>query len=325
MTITVTPAADVAARANAYAANRRAPRTWKAYADAWRTWQRYAAARGYPEGPPIHPDHLVAFLTDAADGQLPPARAQDAGRRYRPSTLRLIMVAIAKAHQLRGLPSPTLDPRVQEVAGGIWRTLQGAQQRRVRPIFVEHLKIGARYWPDDLHGLRDRAAALLCWAAALRAADLVALNVEDVAFDDDGLILTLRRSKASQDEHVRRPVGYGQHAGTCPVGTLKAWMTRAGRIAGPLFLEVAGHDVLGARMTTKTVERIAKRLARLCGFNPTLYGAHSFRHGAATAMHLARVDSTVIAGHLGHSSLETTRRYLQDPDLRIRPTAGLGL
>ena len=44
--------------------------------------------------------------------------------------------------------------------------------------------------------MRDRALLLMGFAGALRRSELVALNVADVTEDDDGLLMTLHRSKA---------------------------------------------------------------------------------------------------------------------------------
>ena len=55
--------------------------------------------------------------------------------------------------------------------------------------------------PDTLAGLRDRALLLLGFAAALRRSELVALDVEDLAFDlRRGLLVTIRASKTDQEQ-----------------------------------------------------------------------------------------------------------------------------
>ena len=51
----------------------------------------------------------------------------------------------------------------------------------------------------DLKGLRDRAILLLGFAGAFRRSELVALNVEDFEFCDDGIRVTIRKSKTDQE------------------------------------------------------------------------------------------------------------------------------
>src|SRR5438309_715945 len=57
---------------------------------------------------------------------------------------------------------------------------------------VDHLPAGPL-------GVRDRALLLLGFAGAFRRAELVGLNVEDVAFTSEGATVTIRRSKTDQE------------------------------------------------------------------------------------------------------------------------------
>jgi integrase len=75
---------------------------------------------------------------------------------------------------------------------------------------------------DRLADVRDRALLLLGFAGALRRSELVALNVDDISEDDDGLVLLIHKSKTDQ-ERVTTKIGipYGSHdAGPirCPDG-----------------------------------------------------------------------------------------------------------
>jgi site-specific recombinase XerD len=53
--------------------------------------------------------------------------------------------------------------------------------------------------PTDLRGLRDRALLLLGFAAALRRSELVALNVDDIEENAEGILVIIRRSKTDQE------------------------------------------------------------------------------------------------------------------------------
>ena len=53
--------------------------------------------------------------------------------------------------------------------------------------------------PDSLLGRRNRALILLGFDSACRRSELEALDVEDITFTHDGIVLTLRRSKTDQD------------------------------------------------------------------------------------------------------------------------------
>jgi hypothetical protein len=54
---------------------------------------------------------------------------------------------------------------------------------------------------------------------------VVRLRLEDLAFSDAGIIVTLRKSKTDQEAEGRE-VGlpWGQHSETCPVRALRRWL-----------------------------------------------------------------------------------------------------
>jgi site-specific recombinase XerC len=76
----------------------------------------------------------------------------------------------------------------------------------------------------DLVGLRDRALLLIGFSGAFRRSELVALDVADVEVGEDGITVTLRRSKPDQ-EGPGRKVGIpgSTSAETCPARALRAW------------------------------------------------------------------------------------------------------
>jgi hypothetical protein len=65
---------------------------------------------------------------------------------------------------------------------------------------------------ERLADVWDRALLLLGFAGALRRSELVAVDIDDVTKDDDGLRIVLRRSKTDQEGETRT-VGlpYGSH------------------------------------------------------------------------------------------------------------------
>jgi site-specific recombinase XerD len=84
---------------------------------------------------------------------------------------------------LPGVDSPTSHAIVKAVLKGIRRKLGVAQTQKA----------------DLLLGTRDRALVLLGFAAALRRSELVALTVDDLSFEPEGVTLRLQRSKTNQE------------------------------------------------------------------------------------------------------------------------------
>jgi len=89
---------------------------------------------------------------------------------------------------------------------------------------------------DDLRAARDRALLLVGFAGALRRSELVGLRFENVRFTDDGLVVTIPKSKTDQEgEGQTVGIPYGSHPESCPVRALAAWLERSGIPSGYLF------------------------------------------------------------------------------------------
>ncbi len=60
------------------------------------------------------------------------------------------------------------------------------------------------------------------------------LDVDDVRFEDEGLVLRLRRSETNQEGELEEvAVLYGSDPRTCPVRALQAWLTTSAIAHGP--------------------------------------------------------------------------------------------
>ena len=66
----------------------------------------------------------------------------------------------------------------------------------------------------SLGDVRDRALLLIGFAGALRRSELVALDVDDITEDDEGLVVVLRRSKVDQEaaSEMRDPESHPQRS-----------------------------------------------------------------------------------------------------------------
>src|SRR5438876_9351110 len=87
-----------------------------------------------------------------------------------------------------------------------------------------------------------RYPTLVGCAGAFRRSELVSLDVADVTFGADGLIVQLRRSKTDLEGEGRK-VGLpsGTNPLTCPVRALRAWLDGAAIARGPIFRSVDRH------------------------------------------------------------------------------------
>src|SRR5512132_365620 len=302
-------------RARAYAAASRAPNTSRAYAsdlDAFRAW---CAPRGFA-ALPAEPSTVALYLAGMAD----------AGRKV--ATLERALVAISQAHKLAGLDSPRTHRAVTEVLSGIRRTL-GTAQKGKAPLPVSALASAADAGRDDLIGARDRALLAVGFAGGFRRSELVSLDVVDLDFRAEGLVVTLRRSKTDQEGAGRKvALPYGANPSTCPVRTLRAWLDAARIVAGPVFRAVDKvARVSSERLSDRTVANVVKEAAVRAGLDAAAFSGHSLRSGLATAAAKAGKSERAIMRATGHKTEKMVRRYIRDASLfnADNAAAGIGL
>jgi len=78
------------------------------------------------------------------------------------------------------------------------RPERGVAPRPKTALLVDELRAAVATCGERRIDVRDRALILLGFAAALRRSELVGLDVGDVAFEGEGVVLRLRRSKTNR-------------------------------------------------------------------------------------------------------------------------------
>jgi site-specific recombinase XerC len=209
--------------AASYAKQDKAASTRAAYRSDFAAFQVYCDTRLVPSLPAA-PETVAGFLAHEADAGLSA------------STISRRCAAIRYAHKLAGHEPPTNNEAVKATLRGIRRTI-GAAPKRKAPAVAEIMRDMTRKVPGGLKGLRDRALLLLGFGGAFRRSELVALNVDDIGETDEGLRVTIRRSKTDQ-EGVGCTIAIVRGGACCPVKALRAWLDAAGITEGPVFRPV---------------------------------------------------------------------------------------
>ncbi|MHB9027104.1 MAG: tyrosine-type recombinase/integrase, partial [Armatimonadota bacterium] len=270
---------DIAERVGAYIAASKAASTRRAYATDWRDFTEWCAWKGVP-ALPAAPATVAAYLSALADG----------GKKA--STINRRAAAIRFAHKVAGYDSPTSSALVEATTAGIRRQIGTAQQGKA-PAVTEDVRRMIATLPDTLRGTRDRALLLVGFAGAFRRSELVGLDLDDVTFCPEGMVVTLRRSKTDQEgEGQRKGIPCGTSEDTCPVRALQRWLEASGAMGsepGPLFRAVNRWGGLGERLSPIDVARAVKKAARAAGLDARRYSGHSLRAGLATAAAAAGV------------------------------------
>lgn len=269
---------------------------------------------------------VLAFLSSG--GSIPATQVQIArylaalAQELSPVTLQRRAVAIGKAHVAQGCADPTKGSHVRATLRGI-RRLHGRPQRQAAPLLREDLLAVVDALPDSLMGVRDRALLLVGFAGGFRRSEVVGLDVEDVAFVPDGLLVTLRRSKTDQ-EGAGRKVGipYGRTR-ACPVKALRTWLDKAEVASGPIFRPVSKGGQIGSRaLTDQSVNLVLRKCAARVGLPCERLSGHSLRAGLVTSAAKAGVSSWKIRQQTGHRSDAMLQRYIRDADIFVENAAG---
>ena len=198
---------------------------------------------------------------------------------------------------------------------------------------VDSVSADAASWPA-----RDAAILELLYGCGIRNAELTGLNLADIRWANEAILVKGKGQKQRyvplgdaaaaalrtyMAERSARLAASGTAMGTAPGGAKSqtahgANSGMAKHIATPgtkaLFvnLQLRGLDKPGgdARLTTRSVGRIVKRVAVMRGLSADVH-PHTLRHAFGTHLLEEGADLRAIQELLGHERLSTTQRYTQ--------------
>jgi integrase/recombinase XerC len=174
---------------------------------------------------------------------------------------------------------------------------------------VDSVGEDAASWPA-----RDKAILEMLYGCGIRNAELTGLNLDDIHWANEAVLV---RGKGQKQRYV--PLG------DAAAVALRAYLAeRSARLAAAgdgrgietpaLFvnLQLRGLGKPGgqARLTTRSVARIVKRVAILRGLSADVH-PHTLRHAFGTHLLEEGADLRAIQELLGHERLSTTQRYTQ--------------
>lgn len=156
--------------------------------------------------------------------------------------------------------------------------------------------------PESDLGKRDRAMLELMYATGVRVAELTTLNLGDLDFRNQLVLVTGKRRK-------QRVVPFGDPASTAIreyLDVRDAFLFKAPiskRDDKALFL-----NYQGTRITTRSVGRMVDKYIRICAGMHNI-SPHALRHSFATHLLDSGADLRDIQELLGHARLSTTQVY----------------
>ena len=280
----------------------KAQNTLKAYRSDWKHF--VAWCRNADRAPlPATPQTVASYIAEMAED-------------YKFSTIRRRLTSINKAHDLEGLASPGRSPLVREVKDGIKREI-GAKETGKDPLLTDDIVRMVEALGDDLAGARDRCLLLVGFAGCFRRSELVSLDVDDLRFRPEGVVVSVEKSKTDQyGEGTQTAIPYGRREATCPVSALRHWLDVSAITEGAVFRPINKHGhIRPRRLTAGSVALIVKRTAIAAGLDPEKYAGHSLRSGFATQAARSGAKERLIMKQGAWSTDKMVRRYIRDASM----------
>lgn len=209
-----------------------------------------------------------------------------------PATIYLRVQALRYEHVRLGHLSPTDDP----VLRALMRQLQQGfvpgrgsagpkrkEPRQARPVTRGMLARVLDAMGTNALDRRDRCLLLLGFGAALPRSSLAALDVADVRFTNDVMIVTLREDSTGESKKAASTVSVpitGHEL--CAATATKDWISHAALDleGGPLLRRFdRGGDPTPHRLDAPWISVVLKNRLKAVGIDPAPYSALSLRRG----------------------------------------------
>ena len=278
------------------------PNTRRAYNQAWRRFETWAASRGCGHSLPVSPELVAAFLAELAE----------AGKSV--ATLRLTKSALAAVHRSTGHQDPTDNEGVKKVMAGIaWA--KGRPQRQAKPLTENALAAvkaaamqprrhqsravrGENAWNARRRGQVDVALLSVLRDGLLRRSEAAALRWGDVEVQDDGSArIQVRRSKTDPEAE-----GAVLYIGPEAASALVAIMPEGFAVVG------AAAPVFG--LSASQIGRRVNAAAKAAGLGDGFTG-HSGRVGMAQDLAAAGVELPALMNAGRWKSPKMPARYTE--------------
>jgi len=148
--------------------------------------------------------------------------------------------------------------------------------------------------------VRDRAILELLYSTGIRSDELCNIELSDIDFTEN--ILFIRKGKLDRERMI--PFGQSAHA----------WLRKYIDTARP-FMEGSRTELLftslaGTRLRPPVLVNMIKKRVKRAGIGKNVT-THTFRHTCATHMLKGRADIRYVQKQLGHTSIQTTEKYLK--------------
>lgn len=260
------------------------------YDVAWREYSGWCAQRSLVPVP-AEPQTVADYLL----------WCQERGLAVQSMSQRL--AAIVAAHDLEDCVLKVRGSVIRDAWSEIRRT--GAAATPKEAIISDALK---EIITSDIP-LLQRTVLLVGFASAMRRSELCDLNMEDLEFSKEAVVITIRRSKT--DKFGKGEVVALWRTGTpfCPVAALETYISYRNLNHEPRGALLINR--FGARLKPPSVAQVVKTWGAKIGLDPKKLGAHSLRRGCITTMNDAGIDVKSGMALSRHKTVSIYMGYVQ--------------
>ena len=284
----------------------KANNTLRAYKSDFRDFGIFCSKHGF-NSMPTDPKIVSLYITHLS-------------RSSKISTLRRRLVSIVVIHRLKGHYLDTKHPAIIENLMGIKRK-KGSIQTGKKPLLINHLKqiinIIDEQKIEKIKKLRNRTLILIGFGGGFRRSELISINYEDLDFVEEGVKITIRKSKTDQfGEGLLKGLPYFTNEKYCPVTSLKNWINLSKIKTGAIFRRFSkGSKLTSSRLTDQSVVLLIKEYLKLAGIENENFSGHSLRSGFATVAAESGADERSIMAMTGHKTTQMVRRYIREANI----------
>ena len=287
--------------------NSKANNTVRAYKSDFNDFGLFCAKNGF-KSLPSEPKIVSLYLTYLSTKDV------------KMSTLKRRLVSIGVIHKLKGHYLDTKHPSIIENIMGIKRR-KGSIQKGKKPLLINNLKniinVIDKEKIEEIKKIRDRSIILIGFSGGFRRNEIVSLDYEDLDFVEEGLKISLKRSKTDQfGAGSVKGLPYFDNSHYCPVVSIRKWIEISKINSGPLFRRFTkGSKLSDNRLSDQTVALLIKDYLKIAGIEFRNYSGHSLRSGFATTAAESGAEERSIMAMTGHKSSEMVRRYIKEANL----------
>lgn len=315
--VTETPAAlatRLVEQAKPFLESHLAPGTRRVHERHWRGFETWYTEKGLELREALSEPLLVGYL-----GELATQPRERTGRPYKTKVVELVYASIRATRREAGAPLGAM-PNVERFLEGLRRrrVLEGERATQKAPISIAMLKAMVSTLPADTYvGARDRAILVLGFAGAFRRSELALLDVDDVTFVDEGIVVRVKKSKTNQKgSREEKAIHTARDPAVCAARLVRTWILLLAEAKGPLFRTIRrGGHVTPERLTDRSIAELVKRTTKAAGLDPALFSGHSMRAGFMTAGAAKGLQLHDLMRQSGHKSERIARGYIRHANM----------